>query len=96
MIEINGKKIYSENDLEHFDQTAKIELLRYFFSTSVEERQNYFLVYNPKALRFWIVPVKEKAENNLKMYENGMSLRKYFEKRIEKGGKENEYNGMEN
>lgn len=79
MIEINGTKIYREQDLNEWDQKTKMELLRYFFSTPVEKRQDKFLVYSPKALRFWVVPIKENAEDNLKMFENGISLRKYLE-----------------
>ena len=60
---------------------AKLELLIYFRSTSIEERQNNYLVYSPGALRFWVVPVKEKQKDNGKMFENGITLRKYLDEK---------------
>lgn len=64
--------------MDRWDANAIIELVTYLKNNSIAERQDNFLVYNPKALRFWIVPVKESAEENLKMFEGGMSLRKMF------------------
>ena len=81
MIEIDGIKYYSEFDLNKYDLATHNELIAYFFSTSIEERQNNFLVYSPKALTFWVVPIKEKQEDNYKMFEKGISLTKYLEKK---------------
>ena len=81
MIEIDGKKYYSEYDLNKHDLATKIELLIYFFSTPIEERQNHYLVYSPKALRFWVVPKKEEEKDNRKMFENGMLLTKYLDEK---------------
>lgn len=81
MVEIDGKKYYSIYDLDSFDLQAQIQLIRYFFSTLIEKRQNNFLIYNPKALEFWIVPIKEDPKDNYKMFENGMSLRKYLDEK---------------
>ena len=81
MIELNGKKYYSEFDLNRFDLLTERELIMYFFSTPVKERQNSFLVYSPKALQFWVVPIKEKEEDNHKMFENGIPLTKYLDEK---------------
>lgn len=67
-----------------YDSIAHMELHKYFCSTPIEERQNSFLVYSPRALRFFIVPVKEKGEDNLNMFENGISLGRYLDEQEEK------------
>lgn len=65
--------------MDQWEKNVIIKLVNYFENNSIKERQDNFLVFNPRELRFWIVPVKKNPEENLKMFEGGMSLKRKYE-----------------